>query len=95
MMIDENKDYVIRSKLTITVKTHNKNNDKNKVATNQTNKRTKKQTHRHRNWQNLGRKTKIHTYKYTHNQTYKCTHIKRDRNEKMKNKFTLCSVNNK
>ena len=95
MMIDENKDYVIRSKLTITVKTHNKNNDKNKVATNQTNKRTKKQTHRHRNWQNLGRKTKRHTYKYTHNQTYKCTHIKRDRNEKMKNKCTLCSVNNK
>ena len=33
MMIDENKDYVIRSKLTITVKTLNKNNDKNKVAT--------------------------------------------------------------
>ena len=95
MMIDENKDYVIRSKLTITVKTLNKNNDKNKVATNQPNELTKKQTHRHRNWQNIGRKTKRHTYKYTHNQTYKCTHIKRDRNEKMKNKCILCSVNNK
>ena len=96
MMIDENKDYVIRSKLTITVKTLNKNNDKNKVETHHTNKQTKKETHRHRNWQNLGRKTKRHTYKYTHKQTYNCTHIKREREtKKMKNKLTLCSVNNK
>ena len=43
-MIDENEDYVAKSKLTITVKTFTKYNDKNRVAAKQTN----KQIQRHR-----------------------------------------------
>ena len=43
-MIDENEDYVTKSKLTITVKTLSKYNDRNRVAAKQTN----KQSQRHR-----------------------------------------------
>ena len=40
MIIDENKDYVTKSKLTITTKTLSKNNVRNKVAAKQENKQT-------------------------------------------------------
>ena len=77
-MIDENKDYDTKSKLTITAKKLSKTNVRSKVAPKQEN----KQTHRHRNWQNLGRKTKTHTYIYTHKQTYKWSHVQREVNKK-------------
>ena len=48
-MIDENNDCVTKSKLTITVKTLCKYNDRSRVAAKQ--KKTNKQTQRHRNWQ--------------------------------------------
>ena len=44
-MIDENKDYVTKSKLPITVKTLSKYNGRNMEAANETN----KQTQKHRN----------------------------------------------
>ena len=49
VMIDNNEDYVTKSKLTIAVKALAKYNDKSRVAVKQTN----KQTQRHRNWQTL------------------------------------------
>ena len=39
-MIDKNNDFVIKSKLTLTVKTLSKYNDRNRVAAKQTNKQT-------------------------------------------------------
>ena len=56
-MNDENKDYVAKSKITITVKTLGELNDRSRVAATQTKKHT---TERHRNWQTFGRKTKVH-----------------------------------
>ena len=53
VMIDNNEDYVTKSKLTIAVKALAKYNDKSRVAVKQTNKQTNKQTQRHRNWQTL------------------------------------------
>ena len=59
-MIDENEDYLTKSKLTITVKTFSKYNDRNRLVVKQTNKQTqryrkqekcvqkKKHTNRHR-----------------------------------------------
>ena len=43
-MIDQNKDYVIKSKLTLTVKRLRKNNYRNKVADKQTNRLTDTET---------------------------------------------------
>ena len=44
MVIDDNKDYVTKSKLKTTVNTLSKYNDRSKVASKQTNKQTNKQT---------------------------------------------------
>ena len=44
MVIDDNKDYVTKSKLKTTVNTLSKCNDRSKVASKQTNKQTNKQT---------------------------------------------------
>ena len=61
-MIDENKYYVTKSKLAITIKTVNIYNDKSMVAA----KETKKQmTQRRRNWQKFRQKNKK-TYLHTH-----------------------------
>ena len=60
-MIDENNNCVTKSKLTITVKTPSKYNDRRRVAAKQT--KTNKQSKSHR--QNIKR-TKRHTYKQTH-----------------------------
>ena len=46
-MIDETNGYIIKSKLTMTVKTLSKYNDQSRLAC----KKTKKNTQRHRNWQ--------------------------------------------
>ena len=43
-MIDKNNDFVIKSKLTLTVKTLSKYNDRNRVAAKQTNKQTDSDT---------------------------------------------------
>ena len=43
-MIDKNKDYITKSKLTIPAKALSKNNDRNRAAAKQTNKHT--QTHK-------------------------------------------------
>ena len=43
-MIDKNNNFVIKSKLTITVKTLSEYNDRSRVAAKQTNKQTNKQT---------------------------------------------------
>ena len=71
-MIDENNDCVTKSKLTITVKTLCKYNDRSRVAAKQ-----KKQTDRLKDTEtdkHLSRKhtkgTKRYTYKETHKQTY-------------------------
>ena len=53
-MIDKNNDFVIKSKLTLTVKTLSKYNDRNRVAAEQTN----KQTQTRRNWQIFRKKNK-------------------------------------
>ena len=53
-MIDENKDYGTKSKLTIAVKTLSKYNGRNVEAANETN----KQTQKHRNWQTFRLKNK-------------------------------------
>ena len=45
-MIDENGNYVTKSKLTITVKTFSKYNDKSRVAAKQANKQTQRHTHK-------------------------------------------------
>ena len=63
-MIEENKDYVTKSKLTMTVKTFGKYNDRSRIVAKQTN----KQTQRYRNWQNF-RQKKNPTYKQTQTQT--------------------------
>ena len=52
-MIDENGNYVTKSKLTITVKTFSKYNDKSRVAAKQANKQTQRHSH----------KKKIHTFR--------------------------------
>ena len=44
MVIDDNKDYVTKSKLKTTVNTLSKCNDRSKIASKQTNKQTNKQT---------------------------------------------------
>ena len=41
-MIDENEDYVTKSKLKIKVKAFSKHNDRNRVAAKQTNKQTQR-----------------------------------------------------
>ena len=41
-MIDENEDYLTKSKLTITVKTFSKYNDRNRLVVKQTNKQTQR-----------------------------------------------------
>ena len=46
-MIDKSNGCITKSKLTITVKTLNKYNDRSKVAPKQTNKRTNKETNKH------------------------------------------------
>ena len=46
MVIDDNKDYVTKSKLKTTVNTLSKCNDRSKVASKQTNKQTNKQKNR-------------------------------------------------
>ena len=53
-MIDENKDYITKPKLPITVKTLSKYNGRNVEAANETN----KQTQKHRNWQTFRQKNK-------------------------------------
>ena len=65
MVIDDNKDYVTKSKLKTTVNTLSKCNDRSKVASKQTN----KQTQRQRNWQTLRQKTKRHTNRRTNKLT--------------------------
>ena len=57
-MTDENEDCVTKSKLTITVKTFNKYNDRSRLAAKQTNRLRDRETGKH-----LGSKTKRHTYK--------------------------------
>ena len=69
MVIDDNKDYVTKSKLKTTVNTLSKYNDRSKVASKQTNKQTNKQTQRQRNWQTLRQKTKRHTNRRTNKLT--------------------------
>ena len=59
-MIDENEDYVTKSKLKITVKAFSKYNDRNRVAVKQTN----KQTQRHRKQQTYRQKNKKHTNRH-------------------------------
>ena len=53
-MIEESKDYVTKSKLTITVKALSKYNNRSRVVVKQTNKE---------NGKHLGRKAKSHIYK--------------------------------
>ena len=55
-MIDKNNNFVIKSKLTITVKTLSEYNDRSRVAAKQTNKQTNRL--RHRNWQTFRQKNK-------------------------------------
>ena len=57
-MINENEDYVIKSKFTITVKRLIKYNDRSSVAAKQTNRLRETETRKH-----LGRKKRRHTYK--------------------------------
>ena len=57
-MIDENEDYVTKSKLTITVKRLSKYNGRNRVAAKQTNRFRDTDTGNH-----LGRNTRRQTYK--------------------------------
>ena len=84
-MIDENNGCITKSKLTTTIKTLTKYNDRSRVAANQ----SKKRNQRRRIDKNVGRKhtkeRKMHTYK----QTY-CGHRQRERErervkQKMKN----------
>ena len=56
-MIDENEDCVTKSKLTITVKTVSKYNERSRVAAKQAN----KQSQRQRNWRTFSQKKKGHT----------------------------------
>ena len=56
-MIDENEDCVIKSKLTITVKTVSKYNERSRVAAKQANKQSQRQT----NWRTFSQKKKGHT----------------------------------
>ena len=85
-MIDKNKDCVIKSKLTITVKTFSKYNDRSRLAAKQTN----KQTNRLRDIEaskNLGRKRKnILTYRYTGRLALD---IRTHRGEKLKKKLKM------
>ena len=57
MLIDENKDYVTKSKLTVTVKTPTEYNEGSRVAAKQTDSETQK-TDKH-----LHREIKGHTYR--------------------------------
>ena len=54
-MIDENKGYVTKSKITTTVKILGELNDRSRVAATHTKKHT---TQRDRNWQTFGQKNK-------------------------------------
>ena len=61
-MIDKNNNFVIKSKLTITVKTLSEYNDRSRVAAKQTNKQTNKQTDSDTEIdKHSGRKTKSYT----------------------------------
>ena len=77
-MIDENEDYVVKSKLTITVKTFTKYNDKNRVAAKQTN----KQIQRHRKQQNMRQKNKKTYLKIDTEADIQWTNAKREVNKK-------------
>ena len=57
MLIDENKDYVTKSKLTVTVKTPSEYNERSRIAAKQTDSETQK-TDKH-----LDREIKGHTYR--------------------------------
>ena len=76
-MIDENNSCITKSKLTITIKTFSKYNDRTGLQPNkQTNRLRDSETDKH-----LGKKhtkeRKRHIYKYTHKQTY-CGHTDRE-----------------
>ena len=77
-MIDENEDYVAKSKLTITVKTFTKYNDKNRVAAKQTN----KQIQRHRKQQNMRQKNKKTYLQIDTEADIQWTNAKREVNKK-------------
>ena len=77
-MIDENEDYVAKSKLTITVKTFTKYNDKNRVAAKQTN----KQIQRPRKQQNMMQKNKKTYLQIDTEADFQWTNAKRDVNKK-------------
>ena len=62
-MIDENNGCITKSKLTITVKTLSKYNDRNRVAAKQTNKQTYSETETDKHLGRKHTKEKIHTYK--------------------------------
>ena len=66
MVIDDNKDYVTKSKLKTTVNTLSKYNDRSKVASKQTNKQTDSETKKLANTQTKNKKT----HEQTHKQTY-------------------------
>ena len=53
-MIDKNKDYITKSKLTIPAKTLSKNNDRNRAAAKQANKHTQA----HKNWEKFSQTEK-------------------------------------
>ena len=86
-MIDKNNDFVIKSKLTLTVKTHSKYNDRNRVAAKQTNKQTDSDTQKLTNIQEEKQKVIL---TQTHKQTYKRRHAQREIKQ-MKNE-TLYSI---
>ena len=79
-MIDEKKDCVAKLQLKITVKTLRKCYDSSRVAA----KHTDKQTQDTETSKHLDRKTKAHTYKQIHKQSYKWTHAQREVNKNEK-----------
>ena len=83
-MIDKNNNFVIKSKLTITVKTLSEYNDRSRVAAKQTNKQT--QTQKLTNIQ--AEKQKV-ILTQTHKQTYKRRHAQREKKQ-MKNEALCC-----
>ena len=85
-MIDKNNDFVIKSKLTLTVKTLSKYNDRNRVAAKQTNKQTDSDTQKLTNIQEEKQKVIL---TQTHKQTYKRRHAQREKKQ-MKNEALCC-----
>ena len=84
-MIDENKGYVAKSKLTITVKTLGKYNDRSRVAAKQTNRLRNTEVDKH-----LARKHTKGRKRHTSNRPTSTltvdTRSERELNKKMKNK---------